>query len=999
MRILSTLLISLFLSFSIVAQEVIFDEFQTSTSSFSASFQFKDYYGFFFGSQNNQRNIWLSDGTAENTRSVAVAYNQNYYEVNQHFIFYMNRPNPSSGDFNLYRTDGDSSIFIKGGLSSLHNMSATDTLVFFFANNSLWRTNGYPNGTFPLQSHSMIPSDILSAFTEGNLFYFSEGDKLYVSDGTVQGTQLYFEPDSNITKVNSGIVFNGVRIYSACTETNGCELWRSDGTVTGTYMIKDLNPSYFNADTTRPGSSNPTSFKIINNQVFFKTGFENYWVTDGTEQGTIRLKTNENNLSNSEYWGLPAIPIYAELNGKLVFNTISREHGFELWISDGAVNGTHLIKDIHEGQGGINNNWSYYKNDATVVNGYLYFSANNGLNGIELWRTDGTEAGTEQLTDILPGIRSSQISHIGQSNSSVLFLGLKSYEGNELGSVLYKVSPNTFTVPNIETHDDDMEWYRQLGAFPYAKYNGDNFLNDVKLDQEENIYIVSTSSSDRYPISYPLNSFSLPRNPLLSTNNQSIISKFNANGDLLWAKYLGGSSTFRTSPQVEIDSDNNIIAGVGFYREAVFDSIVVNKNQGYRQGIGFAKYSSDGELKWLAYQNSTYTDYFRLYDIALDKNDNTYFLAQFEDGELNWEGFSLKSENDRDITFLGKLSANGELQWLEIVSDSTHWRKGLLQVHEENIIISLSQIDYISSFCNGVSYLNKLYQFNSEGQQVWEKSIESSDYSFIQNMDINDQGIIYIIGNYVGKLDFNDRNIKLDHVGICENYNSFLAKINQDGKIVQILSNPDRSIYSEQIYCEKENYYLVGKEYFEEGFSYEGYEDYFPDDDRQIFIEKYDYVNNLLGRRSFNKFTYAGDNPHLAIFNDDKVLLADISTVGLDTLSYFVQDISYTDNITLHKFAWEDNFPVKVYPDEENLTLKLAPNPSNGVTSVKIIDEAFQQYELSIFDVSGRLVHFHQKDDDFDYEFLHLNHLMKGMYFLQFKNPEGKTQVLKYIKL
>jgi len=43
-----------------------------------------------------------------------------------------------------------------------------------------------------------------------------------------------------------------------------------------------------------------------------------------------------------------------------------------------------------------------------VLNGALYFKAWDGVNGLELWRTDGCAAATQLLKDICPGSRYSE---------------------------------------------------------------------------------------------------------------------------------------------------------------------------------------------------------------------------------------------------------------------------------------------------------------------------------------------------------------------------------------------------------------------------------------------------------------------------------------------------------------------------------------------------------------------------------------------------------------
>lgn len=83
-------------------------------------------------------------------------------------------------------------------------------------------------------------------------------------------------------------------------------------------------------------------------------------------------------------------------NNAIYFSAVDGVHGRELWKSDGTEAGTVMVKDIRPGSGGSDPEW------LAVSNGVLYFSANDGVNGGELWRSDGTEAGTVMVTDLTP---------------------------------------------------------------------------------------------------------------------------------------------------------------------------------------------------------------------------------------------------------------------------------------------------------------------------------------------------------------------------------------------------------------------------------------------------------------------------------------------------------------------------------------------------------------------------------------------------------------------
>ncbi|MDA9176395.1 hypothetical protein N9O95_04855, partial [Alphaproteobacteria bacterium] len=85
-----------------------------------------------------------------------------------------------------------------------------------------------------------------------------------------------------------------------------------------------------------------------------------------------------------------------EFGGKLYFGADDGINGEELWVTDGTSSGTVMFKDINTtalgaGSGGFS---------LTEFGGKLYFSADDGINGEELWVTDGTSSGTFMLKDI-----------------------------------------------------------------------------------------------------------------------------------------------------------------------------------------------------------------------------------------------------------------------------------------------------------------------------------------------------------------------------------------------------------------------------------------------------------------------------------------------------------------------------------------------------------------------------------------------------------------------
>lgn len=199
--------------------------------------------------------------------------------------------------------------------------------------------------------------------------------------------------------------FNSKVYFAADPDTmKGYELYVSDGTVAGTSLIKDINPG--------PSHSYPSNFIAMGNQLFFTAddgvhGTE-LWVTDGTSAGTVML----DDIWPGPSSGMSGYPYFTILNGKLYFAAADSLHGTELWVTDGTPVGTSLVKDIWPGLIGSNiyavgagNGYgvSGYSYHMTEWNGKLYFEADDGIHGEELWATDGTTAGTTLIADIWAG--------------------------------------------------------------------------------------------------------------------------------------------------------------------------------------------------------------------------------------------------------------------------------------------------------------------------------------------------------------------------------------------------------------------------------------------------------------------------------------------------------------------------------------------------------------------------------------------------------------------
>src|SRR5918994_792939 len=232
-------------------------------------------------------------------------------------------------------------------------------------------------------------------------------------------------PGKTGSEPNWLVDFKGRLLFGANHPRFGEELWRSNGTRSGTKLVKDIDPGPLvikKMENTETGSSAPDSVLRTKKWIFFQATTAKYgeelWKSDGTKSGTkivkdINADTPPGARCPQGDCGIPkgwSHPDTVTVMGKQVFFAADDgKHGVELWKSDGTEKGTTLVKDINPVKG---NSIPNDKGDALtrsaeveklyVVGKTLYFRASDGKHGVELWKSDGTKKGTKLVRSINP---------------------------------------------------------------------------------------------------------------------------------------------------------------------------------------------------------------------------------------------------------------------------------------------------------------------------------------------------------------------------------------------------------------------------------------------------------------------------------------------------------------------------------------------------------------------------------------------------------------------
>ena len=299
--------------------------------------------------------------------------------------------------------------------------------MFFRTYTDLYRTDGTSGGTVSLYSSDPIPHQLTPL---GSALFFVCSDtankgQLCLSDGTPGGTGLLKEIQPPGSFAIFRLTVSGDLLFFTGTDaTAGRELFKSDGTADGTadgtVLVRDIWAG---------GDSTPDRLTDVNGTLFFSalTGAgRELWKSDGTEDGTVLVKdirpgADSSIQANNHWTGL----FTAALDGTLFFIADDGASGSELWKSDGTADGTVLVKDIAPGGGGSDPYW------LTRLGDRVYFVADDGAHGRELWVSDGTADGTRMVSDLLPGMGSSLPEHLQAVGHVLLFSATDGVNGVE----------------------------------------------------------------------------------------------------------------------------------------------------------------------------------------------------------------------------------------------------------------------------------------------------------------------------------------------------------------------------------------------------------------------------------------------------------------------------------------------------------------------------------------------------------------------------------------
>lgn len=320
------------------------------------------------------------------------------------------------------------------GDSNPMNFSSYNNKVYFEANYStsvpfkseIWATDGTTGGTSLLSSISNSGSStnpVNSIVQCANTMLFIGNAKLYKSDGTTGGTTPALNSLGNPISANIPIVpLNSKAYVNAWMPSTGYELYSYDPAGAGAFsLVKEFAPGSSNGQVSVVGALNNKLLLVANDG---NTGSE-VWISDGTTSGTVLLKDIAAGSND-------AFPTNFFFAGNLCYFNAYDGSQFALWVTDGTTAGTNMFYNnnatllqavsnraillttsnnlisvaIPSGTtttllSGVNPITSTTKGFCTTTNGNLYFVMTNTVSSnYDIWKSDGTPSGTSVIKNL-----------------------------------------------------------------------------------------------------------------------------------------------------------------------------------------------------------------------------------------------------------------------------------------------------------------------------------------------------------------------------------------------------------------------------------------------------------------------------------------------------------------------------------------------------------------------------------------------------------------------
>lgn len=301
--------------------------------------------------------------------------------------------------------------------------------------------------------------------------------------------------------------------------------------------------------------------------------------------------------------------------------------------------------------------------------------------------------------------------------------------------------------------DGDHIWTKTMGGETY------DYAHTIEIDLNGYLYI-----GGRFRDSVDFDPNIGVSNLHSNGNDDAFVIKMNTNGDLLWAKSVGGIHA-EVITDISIDSNGNIYSVGNFHHTVDFDpgTNITQLSSYGNQDIFILKLDSNGNFIWteqiggISYESGN--------SIKTDLQGAIYITGLFKetvDFDPSVDTHYISSLGDRD-GFILKLNTNGDFLWESHLSGFSNIYGNTITIDSNNnVYYAGSFIDtaYIYPSDSNLNITSNggvdlfIQKLNTSGDVIWTNSLGGIGYENARSITINSKNELLLTGSFSSEMDF-----------------------------------------------------------------------------------------------------------------------------------------------------------------------------------------------------------------------------------------------------
>ncbi len=479
-----------------------------------------------------------------------------------------------------------------------------------------------------------------------------------------------------------------------------------------------------------------------------------------------------------------------------------------------------------------------------------------------------------------------------------------------------------------------------------------------------------------------------------STHCDMFFVKYNASGNVLWAKSAGGSD-YDYGTAIASDSQGHIYLLGEFASDSIsFGTVTLAHNGGANTtDIFIVKYDTNGNVMYAKKEGGTSTDYGT--SIAIDNSDNIYITGSFYGNTINFDSSTLTNVHGGWLDmYVVKFDTNGTLLWAHSNGNLTDDAGNSITTDTSGVYVagefSWNNIVFGSDTLtntSGASSTSKdlfVVKYSFSGAVIWAKGFGGiyDDLGFSIANDF--MGNIYVCGT----TQSNDLRFGTDTLHTFGYYDIFIVKLNPTGSPIwakngggtdydaaQSLVTNNTGVFVTGLFSS--NSIALGSDTIvNTGIS----------GNSQLFVSKYDFNGTSL----WNKTTLAGYSIGYSIAVKDSNLYITGQFIGSPNYTVFGSDSLFGGgNADTYLAKLKDSYPLAI-SELKNIqsSILIYPNPFTSQTTITFSEEQ-RNTTIKIIDLLGECIQ--QLTTNNKQLTLDMTGYAKGIYFVQVTDEKKNT--------